>query len=743
MNIHADKTSENKNRSQANAVFEKQSSDESAFEFEDNRTEVITRRKQQEIINNCPRVKQLRTYQAMADSFTSQTAQRKEKLEEETLQGKFEPIQRKENNTGLPDNLKLGIENLSGYAMDDVKVHYNSSQPAQLSALAYAQGTDIHVASGQEQHLPHEVWHVVQQAQGRVQTTKQMKGGVNVNDDLGLENEADLMGAKAVSVGLVQKKVIESDSIDSRSKVIQACGLQDSVSPELFQSIQPDKVSNTGTFMQNQAEYQNQLVSKFGEAIIMRHHKSVGFEFEFANYINGQENQEIPSHVLLANSGPFSNLFPINFELETDAGKVLEIGMAPVLVPNIKNKPDKGGISTVYTGLRAKMKVIREEYQNEKVTEVVKGIEKEGLGSKWTRQQNYPNLIMSDKKGVATKLDNAEDKIYSQANISMNAEESAQIINAMMNDKNQGTADKGVLGGVAGELFKRLQPLCQENEAGDIAAIHISKSLANILSIPSILRKELKLTMPDAYDLESIVKELYGVWVKDSLNETLTTSIYLNNPNRFDELIAPCINYMKEQIIEAAKVISKNNQPFVPKSNELSTLEKLNQYAAKDQGIQSVIDDKIYGSNFEQVLTKYQQKDLFKVQVSIMKTELEKDGQENHKWDTFYEAEKEAIRIFNVMLETEQKLKEAQLQEEKKSIEKNLDIVQKIMLDEMHSMIESIKGNVKQKPVKVSYGKGEQFGSGHGVRKDTHIKSNGETNVAELRSGYVIDKYLK
>ena len=84
----------------------------------------------------------------------------------------------KPNHTGLPDNLKSGIENLSGMSMDHVKVHYNSSQPAQLNALAYAQGADIHVAPGQEQHLPHEAWHVVQQAQGRVQPTMQMKDGV-------------------------------------------------------------------------------------------------------------------------------------------------------------------------------------------------------------------------------------------------------------------------------------------------------------------------------------------------------------------------------------------------------------------------------------------------------------------------------------------------------------------------------------------------------------------------------------
>jgi hypothetical protein len=106
--------------------------------------------------------------------------------------------QRKENDTGMPDGLKSGIEELSGLSLDSVKVHYNSPQPAQLNALAYAQGTDIHVAPGQEQHLPHEAWHVVQQSQGRVQPTTQAQG-VDVNDDPGLEREADLMGARATS----------------------------------------------------------------------------------------------------------------------------------------------------------------------------------------------------------------------------------------------------------------------------------------------------------------------------------------------------------------------------------------------------------------------------------------------------------------------------------------------------------------------------------------------------------------
>lgn len=108
--------------------------------------------------------------------------------------------------TGLPDNLKSGNENLSGLSMDDVKVHYNSAQPAQLNALAYAQGNDIHVATEQEKHLPHEAWHVVQQKQGRVNPTKQMKERNPVNDDAELEKEADKMGAKANGIKFTRNK---------------------------------------------------------------------------------------------------------------------------------------------------------------------------------------------------------------------------------------------------------------------------------------------------------------------------------------------------------------------------------------------------------------------------------------------------------------------------------------------------------------------------------------------------------
>ncbi|MCR6639611.1 MAG: DUF4157 domain-containing protein [Sporocytophaga sp.] len=158
---------------------------------------------------------------AQSMSFYSPNVQLKKDDQEEDIQLKHQGGSLVENNTGMPDHLKSGVENLSGISMEDVNVHYNSEKPAQLQAHAYAQGTDIHVAPGQEKHLPHEAWHVVQQKQGRVQPTMQMKGKVNVNDDKGLEHEADVMGRKAIQFSGNSQQTVQRYEGNSDSKVVQ------------------------------------------------------------------------------------------------------------------------------------------------------------------------------------------------------------------------------------------------------------------------------------------------------------------------------------------------------------------------------------------------------------------------------------------------------------------------------------------------------------------------------------------
>lgn len=154
-----------------------------ALQFVDNRHGTAAFNTLQQSADNSCQSKQLQAAQGMMNSHSNEDPQ----------------SQQQENETGLPDRLKAGIESLSGVDMSSVRVHCNSDKPAQLNALAYAQGNDIHLGPGQERHLPHEAWHVVQQKQGRVKPTNQM-AGVHVNDDPLFEKEADIMGSKALGL---------------------------------------------------------------------------------------------------------------------------------------------------------------------------------------------------------------------------------------------------------------------------------------------------------------------------------------------------------------------------------------------------------------------------------------------------------------------------------------------------------------------------------------------------------------
>lgn len=106
----------------------------------------------------------------------------------------------KKKHTGLPDDLKSGIESLSGESMEGVKVHYNSAIPIPIKSDAYSQGTDIHIGSEQVKHSPHEKWHVVQQKKERIKPALTTNAEVDINDDHLLENEANAMGSKALQM---------------------------------------------------------------------------------------------------------------------------------------------------------------------------------------------------------------------------------------------------------------------------------------------------------------------------------------------------------------------------------------------------------------------------------------------------------------------------------------------------------------------------------------------------------------
>jgi hypothetical protein len=103
----------------------------------------------------------------------------------------------------LPAAVRTKMEAAFASDFSAVRVH-EGGKAAAMGAVAYAQGNDLyfrsgaydpHGAAGQEL-LGHELAHVVQQRNGRVQAQAQAKGAPH-NDDPALEAEADAMGARA------------------------------------------------------------------------------------------------------------------------------------------------------------------------------------------------------------------------------------------------------------------------------------------------------------------------------------------------------------------------------------------------------------------------------------------------------------------------------------------------------------------------------------------------------------------
>ncbi len=133
--------------------------------------------------------------------------------------------------TQEPGNYMTQMQSAFDTDFSDVNIHEDSKTASDLGALAFTQGNNVHFAPGQfkpdtqsgKELIGHELTHVVQQREGKVQTTKQI-GKFNINDNSGLEKQADTMGAKAARYTPVQAKSISGfsgNSINSINQPIQ------------------------------------------------------------------------------------------------------------------------------------------------------------------------------------------------------------------------------------------------------------------------------------------------------------------------------------------------------------------------------------------------------------------------------------------------------------------------------------------------------------------------------------------
>lgn len=110
---------------------------------------------------------------------------------------------RRDPRTGLPFRIKHAVERRSGFSMDDVRVEYNAMLPGTVGANAVTKGSRIAVAPGQEHHVAHEAWHVVQQKLRRARADFDRNGHA-ISTDAALEREADAFGEETTrSVGAI------------------------------------------------------------------------------------------------------------------------------------------------------------------------------------------------------------------------------------------------------------------------------------------------------------------------------------------------------------------------------------------------------------------------------------------------------------------------------------------------------------------------------------------------------------
>ncbi|HTJ42839.1 MAG TPA: DUF4157 domain-containing protein [Kofleriaceae bacterium] len=110
----------------------------------------------------------------------------------------------------LPGDLRASMERSFAADFGGVRVHHGGAAAA-LGAEAFALGNDLHFAAGRfdpssdagRSLIGHELAHVVQQREGRVSAGGQGKG-LAINDDGGLEAEADAWGAAAARGEIVR-----------------------------------------------------------------------------------------------------------------------------------------------------------------------------------------------------------------------------------------------------------------------------------------------------------------------------------------------------------------------------------------------------------------------------------------------------------------------------------------------------------------------------------------------------------
>ena len=163
----------------------------------------------------------LRTQSSHRRSVCLQTQEKSSNLQSKS-DLPFQLKEKKSSSNIIPGEVQSKMEAAFQSDFSNVNIVPNSQQAEKMGAKAYASGNEIHFASGEynpntesgQKVLGHELAHVVQQRQGRVQENANI-GGISINMDAGLENEADSMGDKATQFKFPHTGLLEQDASEN------------------------------------------------------------------------------------------------------------------------------------------------------------------------------------------------------------------------------------------------------------------------------------------------------------------------------------------------------------------------------------------------------------------------------------------------------------------------------------------------------------------------------------------------
>lgn len=466
---------------------------------------------------------------------------------------------------------------------------------------------------------------------------------------------------------------------------------------------------------------------------VMKDYNSVGFEYEFT----GHNKPSMESHVSLAKSENFSKLFKLGFEIESDSGAVVEIGIPPMLVKKTSDRTaDLNAIKEMHETFEGAMAAVRKEgneghYGIETLANTLNeklGLSEVDKGAGFKKTDAASDLTLCEP--TADKLSGG--KIYSQMNISMTGQESGHfILRSQEHFKEKPNfAEKSILG----DTLKELQGVNIDGLSPE-SQIHIQRALANTLAIPSLLAKE---KLGNEHDMSSAVKELQSVWIKDSLPNILQTSGADKDAlDRFASGQGGARAAMQEVMDTAL------TKAMVPVKEALTETMQKESTAQKRQ----ILDVQKLTQGAAPSSSKELDAALQKIENPTVRLEATRQVTEimtmMDETDDFTQTEKdnggagEALKRYETKVATLEKYLATEIAAVDKNVEhKYLGSIEDTVRSEIRGLLNSVNRPDLVGVDGSKFGK-ESFGTGTGVRKDTFIGRDASVKKADLSHSVV------